>query len=154
MSRKYMCSIVLAIATIVGSPQAATKEFATAAKPPLGETKAAAIEVCKPPGERAYLSRLVCPNGASPDFSRVGSFGERNPLPSNMQQSDIAALLEQMLSDSPSAPDGPDYHVVDGYELVCGTEKKLVYLDMYHCQSSPPTDAPLGFTIKPAEQQH
>jgi hypothetical protein len=114
------------------------------ANPGYGDSRSAAVEVCKPDGERAYLSRLVCPTGEAATFERLGTYGPRNELPADQP------LTEQVASArrDPLQPGEVDYHVVDGYEVTCGTSKRLVYLDMYHCHQPPPTEAPPGFSLK------
>jgi hypothetical protein len=56
-----------------------------------------------PPGEQEYLDRLRCSNGDAPAYERIGSFG-----------------------------DGPDGHVIDGYDVVCDENRATVFMDMYH----------------------
>jgi hypothetical protein len=114
------------------------------ANPGYGESLAAAIEVCKPDGERAYLERLVCPGGEGATFDRAGGSGTRNELPRD------ASLSEQIASSrrDPLAPGEVDYHVVDGYAVTCGASKRMIYLDMYHCHQPPPTQAPPGYALK------
>ena len=56
-----------------------------------------------PSGEREYLERLRCSNGDAPAYERIGSFG-----------------------------DGPDGHVIDGYDVVCDGNRATVFMDMYH----------------------
>jgi hypothetical protein len=50
-------------------------------------------------------------------------------------------LSEQVASARgyPLQPGEVDYHVVDGYAVTCGTSKRLIYLDMYHCHQPPRT---------------
>lgn len=115
---------------------------------PYGLSKAQAIEVCYPQGQREYLARLVCPGGAHPTFERAGSVGPRTPLPDDMSNEQIEALLAEMRSPSKaSASGGPDLHVIDAYEVACGEQRTRLYLDMYHCAADRPTRAPKGFTI-------
>ena len=114
----------------------------------LGDSKATAIEVCRPMGQRAYLSRLVCADGTRPTFNRIGSFGSRMPEPKNMSKEQSSAVLEAMLSGRALKPGEIDLHIVDGYEVSCGAVKRTLYMDMYHCQSAPPERAPAGFTLK------
>ncbi len=116
----------------------------------LGTSKATAIEVCGPAGERAYLSRLLCSDGSALQFKRIGSFGSRNKFPENLSAGQQTVLVERIMRGSPLQPGEQDYHVIDGYELVCGTTKHVVYLDMYHCHQAEPNQAPLGFTIRPS----
>jgi hypothetical protein len=57
-----------------------------------------------PFGEREYLSRLRCPDGAAPSFSRDGSFGS-----------------------------GEDGHILDRYSVTCPSGfRARVFMDMYH----------------------
>lgn len=113
-----------------------------------GMSKAHAIEVCYPQGQREYLARLVCPGGAHPTFERAGSVGPRTPLPDDMSDAQIEALLAEMRSPGKaSGSGGPDLHVVDAYEVACGEQRTRLYLDMYHCAVDRPTRAPKGFTI-------
>jgi hypothetical protein len=109
-----------------------------------GESQGTAIEVCHPDGERAYLARLVCPNGAPATFDRLGTYGPRNELPSDKPLSEQVASARR----DPLEPGEVDYHVVDGYEVACGTSKRLLYLDMYHCHQPAPTQAPPGYSLK------
>jgi hypothetical protein len=79
------------------------------------------VRVDRPPGQRAYLSRLRCAGGGTPDFNRVGSFGS-----------------------------GPFGSIIDGYELRCAGEGRgsRIFLDMYHPEHREDA-APPGFTIAP-----
>lgn len=94
---------------------------ATLAGRPLGDARNP-VRVSMPVGERAYLSRLRCANGAAPDFQRQGSTGI-----------------------------GPYGQVLDVYDVRCsGSEpaNSLVYMDMYH-PTHIETAAPPGFTLVP-----
>ena len=104
----------------------------------LGESKAMAIEVCQPTGERDYLSRLYCPNGTAVNFKRTGSVGSRFDLQPNV-------TMDQILK--PILPGAPDYHIVDAYSITCGSTTSTLYLDMYHCDKPEPTIAPRGFSL-------
>lgn len=55
-----------------------------------------------PAGERAYLSRLRCPDGSRPSFNRTGSVGA-----------------------------GPYGNILDLYEVKCGGQSYQVFMDMY-----------------------
>ncbi len=101
-----------------------------------GETKQFPVEVCKPQGEREYLSRLTCPAGDTPSYKRLGSYGERNPLPKGLSGAEFNKMLESMMSYEALQHGDSDHHVIDGYEFACGTQKRIVYMDMYHCQQS------------------
>ena len=146
---KFVRSIAV---TLVGTGAVLTASCVTApdssvepsANPGYGESNSAAVEVCRPDGERAYLSHLVCPTGEAATFERLGTYGPRNELPADQP------LTEQVASArrDPLQPGEVDYHVIDGYEVACGTSKRLVFMDMYHCHQPPPTEAPPGFTLK------
>jgi len=112
-----------------------------------GLAKEQAVEVCKPRGEHEYLARLVCPNSAHPKFDRHGSFGERTPLPDDLSEDASNRLVEDMMGYKALRAGETDYHIVDGYDVVCGETTTRVYLDMYHCDAPRPTRAPTGFSI-------
>jgi hypothetical protein len=116
-----------------------------ASAPDFGFTKANPIEVCRPEGQRAYLSSLLCPGGASPQFRRVGNVGERTPPPPNQSEKEVMAQVERMLAQAPLRPGEPDYHVIDAYEVACGPMKQTLFLDMCHCHQPAPIQAPRGF---------
>jgi hypothetical protein len=62
------------------------------------------VKVRMPPGERAYLDRLRCPDGSAPDYDRQGS-----------------------------GMGGRDGHIVDFYSVTCpGAAPVTVVMDMYH----------------------
>ena len=113
----------------------------------LGFTIKNAIEVCEPKGERQYLSRLVCQSGKYPGFHRLGSFDTRNPIPEDMSEEEQERLFASIREKTSPSPGGPDYHVIDGYEVRCDGEKVTLYLDMYHCAQPAPAVAPSGFSI-------
>ena len=139
-------AVLLAACTTSPQPTSApgaqqTNEAAhTNVSPGLGDTKATAIEVCMPPGQRAYLNRLLCADGSKPSYFRVGNFGPRNEVPPNLSDEDQARLMLGKLQ-----PGDPDLHIVDGYQVSCGETKRMVYMDMYHCKQAPPTAVPAGF---------
>ena len=159
--RMRLCSI-LAIVSLPAFAQDSVSPASAPGQPPetasatpalvqdddgYGMSKAQAIEVCYPQGQREYLARLVCPGGAHPSFERSGSAGPRMPLPDDMSDAQIEALLADMRSPDKVGGEGPDLHVVDAYEVVCGEQRTRLYLDMYHCAAERPTRAPKGFTI-------
>ena len=80
------------------------------------------IPVHKQHGELEYLAALRCECGGPFVFHRVGSFGH-----------------------------GPDGHIVDGYDLVCGTRRHRtqLFMDMYH--AGPSSLLPEGLTKGPPE---
>ncbi len=115
---------------------------------PLGTTKAAAIEVCMPKGERAYLEGLQCDNGEIPRFERYGSVGPRTPYPATRSKKEQGNLTDRALNDQGLAPGEADIHVIDAYKLTCGQQEITLYLDMYHCNREPPKIAPAGFKLR------
>jgi hypothetical protein len=125
---------------------------ARAPLPALGQSKATAIEVCGPPGQRAYLNQLVCTTGERPSYRRVGSFGARTAVPP-LSGEDAAARLKRALSTRALKPGEVDEHIVDGYEVVCSDTTHMIYLDMYHCEQPAPTTAPPGFKLKSAREK-
>jgi len=135
---------ILALLGCAASPQRVAPAISVSS---LGDTKATALEVCEPRGERDYLNRLRCSDGTKPAYRRIGSVGGRSDLPENLTKEQSAALLEQIISGAPLKPGEPDYHVVDGYELSCPATKRMVYIDMYHCNQPAPAFAPIGFTL-------
>jgi hypothetical protein len=123
---------------------------APSAGPP-GASKASAIEVCLPPGEVDYLSRLVCENGQAPTFRRIGSFGTRTERPPNLSDAEfmkLAAGSMPWLRGAALKAGEPDFHMIDGYELLCSEAKRTVYLDMYHCAAGPTAATPEGFRLR------
>jgi hypothetical protein len=76
------------------------------------------VRVGGPEGERAYLGRLRCPDGAQP---RVGARRE--------------------------AGVGAFGSVVAAYELSCGPQASQIVFDMYH-EEHEETRAPAGFTLR------
>jgi hypothetical protein len=121
------------------------------ANPPApGAAKETAIEVCKPTGQREYLSRLVCAGGATPTFHRSGSVGMRDELPADASEKAVGDAIEKSMSFAPHEPGTPHHHMVDTYEVSCGTEKRTVYMDMYHCGAPAPDTAPAGLTLRAA----
>src|SRR5687768_2815303 len=83
---------------------------AAAAAAPAGDTlglgsRSNPVRTRGPFGEREYLRRLQCPDGASPSFRRYGSVGS-----------------------------GADGHILDVYGVECprGGLKAEVFMDMYH----------------------
>lgn len=89
---------------------------------PLG-SKENPVRADMPGGQRAYLNRLRCADGARPTYARVGSFGA-----------------------------GVYGRIIDGYEVLCkdsAPEKSMIFMDMYHPGHKEPAAVP-GFTITPA----
>ena len=104
-------------------------------------SRAAAVELCLPPGEVAWLKALRCPDGQSPRVERKGTIGPRTevgPL-------DGERALLQMDPGRPLERGEPDLHVIDAVEAGCGARTTALYLDMYHCAQPPPRVAPAGF---------
>ena len=106
-----------------------------------------AIEVCKASGQRQYLSMLVCPGDSHPTFKRIGSFGTRDPYPGDLSQAKADEILLRLISDPTLQSGEPDFHMVDGYEVVCPTSSTIIYMDLYHCGQDLPVTAPPGFTL-------
>ncbi len=143
----------LLTACVSQAPQSVPSAPATPAAPSgLGRTKATAIEVCRPQGERAYLSQLECAGGERPKYRRVGSFGPRTPVPPARSDADVTAQLKRALSARALRPGEPDIHIVDGYEVVCNDATHMIYMDMYHCEQPAPTVAPPGFRLRPVQR--
>lgn len=114
-----------------------------------GLTKGHPIEVCLPDGERHYLSRLICPSGKRPKFDRTGNVGPRTAIPSNMSQLAKEKMLRDSMEMTPLAAGEPDYHWIDTYDVKCGAQTTIIYMDMYHCSVGRPANAPAGFGIVP-----
>jgi hypothetical protein len=84
---------------------------------PLG-SKENPVRAFQPPGERDYLSRLVCRDGSRPSFRRTGSIGP-----------------------------GPYTTILNAYEVKCREVAHQVIIDMYHpgyveCRAVP------GFSLR------
>jgi hypothetical protein len=112
---------------------------------PYALSKENPVEVCKPAGQREYLSNLVCASGATPTFKRIQNVGLRNESSTNIAGSKDGAYLERMISGAKLQPGEVDTHVVDEYEVMCSDKKSIVYLDMYHCFDQLANIAPAGF---------
>jgi hypothetical protein len=104
------------------SGKALEKLIAEAQAHPLG-SKENPVRADMPGGQRAYLNRLRCADGARPTYTRVGSFGA-----------------------------GVYGRIIDGYEVLCKDsehEKSMIFMDMYHPGHKEAGAVP-GFTITPA----
>jgi hypothetical protein len=100
------------------SGKALEKAIAKAEKSPLG-SKANPVRENMPEGERAYLARLRCADGAKPEAERKGNVGS-----------------------------GVYGNHVDLYSVTCpGAEPLEVYMDMYH--DGPELRPIAGFTVVP-----
>jgi hypothetical protein len=73
MNRLRLTIAAFAIAAFSSSCATAPDSTTQTTGPGYGESKGAAIEVCDPDGERAYLARLVCPTGEPAAFDRLGA---------------------------------------------------------------------------------
>lgn len=135
--------LCLAVAGCAASSGQPTTPAATRVSP--GESREAAIEVCKPAGERAYLDTLACQDGSPPAYRRVGSVGVRTPTPATLTKEQGDEILRQMMNFKAPPAGVPDYHVIDEYELSCASVRRRVYLDMYHCDAPASTELPDGF---------
>lgn len=103
------------------------------APPGFGRSKDRAIEVCLPPGEKAVLEQLRCPQGSAPQFHRLGNVGTRTqPLDPNDSR-----LLLQMDPERPLARGEPDFHMVEAIEVRCPSAAHTLFFDMYHCPANP-----------------
>lgn len=92
---------------------------AEAGRHPLG-SKENPVRTAMPAGERAYLARLRCTDGAAPSYERQGSGGG-----------------------------GPYGNILDFYQVTCaGAEPVPVVMDMYHAGYVEDRPVP-GFTIVP-----
>ena len=116
-----------------------------------GEAKSTAIEVCRPSGEHSYLRNLQCPDGSLVDYKRTGSVGNRNKLPNNYTEELDRMISEQNRSGLPLAAGETDYHIIDAYAVSCGVTKRIIYMDMYHCDQSFTTEAPRGFVLRQSD---
>ena len=146
-SRPMRCvaSFVLLFAACSTAPTAPTPpQPAAPAAASIGSTRETAVEVCKPPGEREYLERLRCPDGSTPESQRLGSYGSRTEIKS---VPDAEMAEKQALRGVPVPPGGKDFHVLDKYALRCGDTFTEIFVDMYHCNQPPPSEAPAGFTL-------
>lgn len=95
------------------------RAIAAAAAHPLG-ARENPVRAAGPGGQRAYLSRLRCANGAAPRFERIGNFGV-----------------------------GVYGNIIDGYEVTCEGSQAFqvtIHMDMYHRGHVEPRAVP-GFTI-------
>lgn len=145
MTHVYLSAMVL----FVGCATVEAPITARINQAPLGAVKATAIEVCRPAGERSYLSRLMCWDGKPPVIRRIGSFGPRTDIPANLSSEQVNRLIEKRYA--PLKPGESDHHPVDRYELLCGDTNYFVYMDMYHCDRPPTQALPPGFddTVRP-----
>jgi hypothetical protein len=97
---------------------------------PRGRSRESAVEVCLPPGEKAFLEAWRCPDGVQPHQHRIGSIGSRNqPIDPNDPR-----LLLQMDPERPLEKGEPDFHIVDAVEMRCPGATYTLFVDMYHCR--------------------
>jgi len=121
MRRALLICLLLACAQVPRGP------------PGFGLGKDRAIEVCLPPGEKAYFGNLRCADGSRPQQHRVGSIGSRTqPIDPNDPR-----ILLQMDPERPLAPGEPDFHIVDAVEAHCPGAVYTLFFDMYHCPAAP-----------------
>jgi hypothetical protein len=109
-----------------------------------GLNRAAAVEVCLPPGQTAFLKGLRCPGGDAPRAERLGGVGPRNEVGPD----DGERALLQMDPGRPLQRGERDLHVIDAFKLSCGARETTIYFDMYHCGAPAPRAAPLGFSFE------
>jgi hypothetical protein len=113
---------------------------AAAGPPGFGLSKSSAAEVCLPPGEAAWLGKLLCEDGSRPRLTRVGNAGTRmQPVDPNDPR-----LLLQMDAELPIKRGEADLHIIEAVEAECGSQKYTIYIDEYHCpaQGQPPPPLP------------
>lgn len=109
-------AVATALGALVASGAASGAEEPAA---PLG-SKESPVRCDAPAGEREYLRRLRCPDGAPPEILARASYGR-----------------------------GPYGNVVDGYDVECsGGRKQRIYMDMYHHRHREMEPVP-GFTLLP-----
>jgi hypothetical protein len=85
-----------------GERRTVSPDWASIEVQPLG-SKGNPVRSFLPAGQQAYLRRLQCPDGSTPDFQRQGSVGA-----------------------------GPYTTIIDAYEVRCASKSVVLYLDMYH----------------------
>jgi hypothetical protein len=141
----FRSALSAAFCTLVSSCTTATAPLG--AEMPYGESKLASIEVCRPQGERAYLSRLMCASGAPVAFSRMGGVGLREDAQPGTPSAERMRVGNKMITYQPLSAGEPHIHIVDQYQVTCGETRTLLYFDMYHCDVPAPTRAPNGFTL-------
>jgi len=110
---------------------------ATPAPAGFGLSREQAIEVCLPPGEKAYLAALRCRDGSRPLPKRLGSIGSRT----TPADPDDPRMLLQMDPERRLAQGEPDFHIVDAVEARCPDAVTTLFFDMYHCPAAPQPDA-------------
>lgn len=99
------------------SGKALDKAIREAAKFPLGSMENP-VRASMPPGQRAYLDALRCPDGKAPDYERRGSGGP-----------------------------GPYGNIIDFYSVRCAdAEEVTIIMDMYHNGYREKSPVP-GFTL-------
>lgn len=119
---------------------------APAAPPGFGRSKEKAVEVCLPPGEKAYFLALRCADGTAPRTRRLGNVGTRTqPV-----DPDEPRLLLQMDPERPLAKGEPDFHMVEAVEARCPGATYTLFFDMYHCPASPQPALRLGARLTPS----
>jgi len=97
------------------------KAIEKAAEHPFGSNENP-VRAHKPQGQRAYLSRLRCPDGSPLQFRRQGNVGI-----------------------------GPYQNIVDKYQTRCNSDDNtigVIFMDMYH-KGYVESEAVPGFTIEP-----
>jgi hypothetical protein len=100
-----------------------------------------AIETCTPIGTHDFLDDLLCKDGSKPAYRRIGQAGSRQKGPAiDINKVDIGNL------DMIRVPPGqPDTHIVDKWEVKCGSKIHTLFFDVYHCLDPKPWAAPKGF---------
>lgn len=88
------------VVEFTGNRRTVSPNWATINAQPLG-SKGNPVRTLMPQGQQAYLNRLICPDGRTPSFRRIGNFGV-----------------------------GVYTTIIDGYDVRCGSSNYTVYLDM------------------------
>lgn len=87
---------------VQGNRRTVSPNWAAINSQPLG-TQGNPVRTLMPEGQRAYLQRLVCPDGAPPSYRRIRNVGV-----------------------------GVYTTIIDEYDVRCGARNSLIYMDMYH----------------------
>ena len=69
-------------------------------------------------------------------------------MPARVSEAEERDFFKKMVGAMPLAPGEADYHVIDGYEVVCGGVPYFLHFDMYHCSQPSSSEPPIGFTLR------
>jgi hypothetical protein len=113
---------------------------AAVAPPGFALSRKLAAEVCLPPGEKAWLGKLLCEDGSRPVLARLGNFGTRT----RPDDPNDPRILLQMDAEVRLKRGEPDFHIIEAVEAECGKSKYTIYIDEYHCsaQGQPAPELP------------